>query len=153
MSEKALDEIFCRSCGEIIKEEAEICPECGVRNKQASSSSSTEKTVGHDPTQYETNVTDTWWYGVVAGIGLWVIILFATSGEPTGTLELILGLVVLVAWAIMPVAAYFDMQYVRANSTWNPNTVLWVIGMLVWLVNIIAGAVYLYRRHETVGEP
>lgn len=27
---KAADEIFCSSCGEIIKEQAEICPECGV---------------------------------------------------------------------------------------------------------------------------
>lgn len=29
--EPAVDEIYCNSCGEIIKEEAEICPECGVR--------------------------------------------------------------------------------------------------------------------------
>ena len=28
------DEVYCRSCGEIILEEAEICPECGVRQKQ-----------------------------------------------------------------------------------------------------------------------
>jgi hypothetical protein len=25
------DEAYCTSCGEVIKEEAEICPECGVR--------------------------------------------------------------------------------------------------------------------------
>jgi hypothetical protein len=31
MSEPAHDEVFCTSCGEIIKEEAEICPECGTR--------------------------------------------------------------------------------------------------------------------------
>jgi TM2 domain-containing membrane protein YozV len=30
---KALDEIFCGSCGEIIKIKAEICPKCGVRQK------------------------------------------------------------------------------------------------------------------------
>jgi len=28
---KAPDEIFCTSCGEVIKKEAEICPKCGVR--------------------------------------------------------------------------------------------------------------------------
>ena len=33
--ERAADEIFCSSCGEIIKKEAEICPKCGVRNKNA----------------------------------------------------------------------------------------------------------------------
>jgi TM2 domain-containing membrane protein YozV len=30
---KAPDEIFCSSCGAIIKREAEICPKCGVRQK------------------------------------------------------------------------------------------------------------------------
>jgi len=28
-------EQYCSSCGEIIKQEAEICPECGVRNRPA----------------------------------------------------------------------------------------------------------------------
>ena len=31
--EKGVDEIFCSSCGSIIKKEAEICPKCGVRQK------------------------------------------------------------------------------------------------------------------------
>jgi TM2 domain-containing membrane protein YozV len=30
----AADEQYCSSCGEIIKKEAEICPECGVRLRQ-----------------------------------------------------------------------------------------------------------------------
>lgn len=30
--EKGADEVFCRSCGSAIKESAEICPECGVKN-------------------------------------------------------------------------------------------------------------------------
>lgn len=30
---KATDEIFCRHCGEAIKERAELCPHCGVRNE------------------------------------------------------------------------------------------------------------------------
>ena len=33
MSDKAIDEMFCSSCGEVIKREAEICPKCGVRQK------------------------------------------------------------------------------------------------------------------------
>ena len=32
--EKKADEIFCSSCGAIIKKEAEICPKCGVRQKK-----------------------------------------------------------------------------------------------------------------------
>lgn len=27
------DEVFCRNCGEAIHEQAEICPHCGVRNR------------------------------------------------------------------------------------------------------------------------
>lgn len=34
MSEPAQDELYCSSCGEIIKEAAEICPECGIRQKE-----------------------------------------------------------------------------------------------------------------------
>lgn len=30
---KAADEVYCSSCGAIIKKEAEICPKCGVRQK------------------------------------------------------------------------------------------------------------------------
>ncbi|GHU83828.1 hypothetical protein FACS189468_9290 [Spirochaetia bacterium] len=33
ITEKKADEVFCFSCGEIIKQEAEICPKCGIRQK------------------------------------------------------------------------------------------------------------------------
>ena len=36
--EKAIDEVFCSSCGSIIKKEAEICPKCGVRQRAARNS-------------------------------------------------------------------------------------------------------------------
>lgn len=39
-SEAAHDEVFCTSCGEVIKEKAEICPECGVRQIEPESSQS-----------------------------------------------------------------------------------------------------------------
>lgn len=32
------DEQFCTSCGSVIKKEAEICPDCGVRQQSAASS-------------------------------------------------------------------------------------------------------------------
>ena len=38
-SVKSPDEIYCSSCGKPIKKEAEICPHCGVRNKNPLSSS------------------------------------------------------------------------------------------------------------------
>ncbi len=30
------NEVYCRECGEIIRENAEICPECGVRQRSPS---------------------------------------------------------------------------------------------------------------------
>jgi len=38
--QKAADEVFCSSCGAIIKKEAEICPKCGVKQKKSGSASS-----------------------------------------------------------------------------------------------------------------
>jgi len=147
--EKQADEIFCRSCGEAIKKEAEICPNCGVRNKQATSD---KPSTTHDPSQYKTTVSDVWWYGVAGGTGLWIlaIILIEVAGNSLGVFT---GLLLWVAWVGLPIAAYFDMQYIRANAEWNPNTVIWLILLAVWIVNIIAGCVYLYRRHEVLGKP
>lgn len=161
--EKDADEIFCASCGETIKKRAEICPHCGVRNKKNSPppSQKTSQSVSsatHDPSRYETTVSDTWWYGVGAGVILWIIVfMFAAvaGGGSTigGASEVLLGLLSLIAWVGLPVAAYFDMQYIRANAPWNPNTVLWVVLLAIWIVNIVAGVVYLYRRHEVLGRP
>lgn len=86
------------------------------------------------------------------GIVLWIVVL-VTANQATGATETLIGLATIVAWAIMPVSVYFDAQYVRANSRWNPNTTLYVIGMLIWIVNIAIGVVYLYRRNKTLGEP
>ncbi|AEL19290.1 TM2 domain-containing protein [Borreliella bissettiae] len=35
---KAVDEIYCHSCGKTIKKDAEICISCGVKNKQVKKS-------------------------------------------------------------------------------------------------------------------
>ena len=32
--ELGADEVYCTSCGAVIKEEAEVCPECGVRQTE-----------------------------------------------------------------------------------------------------------------------
>ena len=37
-AQPAADEQYCSSCGEVIKQEAEICPECGVGQESASTS-------------------------------------------------------------------------------------------------------------------
>lgn len=42
----AADEVYCRDCGEIINERAEICPECGIRQREPGRSPGTEKNPG-----------------------------------------------------------------------------------------------------------
>lgn len=34
ITNKAADEMFCSSCGAVIKKAAEICPKCGVRQRE-----------------------------------------------------------------------------------------------------------------------
>lgn len=143
--QKGADEVFCTTCGAAIKTEAEVCPECGVRNENATKS--------RRGTPTETTVSDSWWYGVAICVGLWVLVLLTSSAELPVGLDALFGLLTVTAWVGLPLSAYFDIKYVRSQSDWRPNTVLWVIGLLVWLVNIVLGAVYLYRRHEVLGEP
>lgn len=155
--EKRADEIFCRFCGEPIKREAELCPHCGVKNEKGSASSSRDATASvlpatHDPSKYETTVSDSWWYGIAGGTTLWTLIFVYT--DPLGnTLGAFGAFLTLVAWVGLPLSAYYDMQYVRANGKWNPDTAFWVTALAIWVVNIIMGAVYLYRRHKRLGEP
>lgn len=151
--EKRADEIFCESCGEPIKKVAEICPHCGVRNiryERASTQmiSKPQRKFIHAPSQYETTVSENWYYLVGACTALWVIG-FVLMEIWEGAAVLIF----IIAWIGLPIGIYFDMQYVRANSRWNPNTIGWLILSIIWFVNIIAGLVYLYRRHETLGIP
>lgn len=151
--QKGPDEVFCEACGEAIKQASELCPHCGVRNAKydptAGTTASTSQPTGGATTGAATS--DTWWYGVAAGTGLWVLVVVASVFD--ASLGSVGGMLILIAWIGLPLSMYYDIQYVRANSEWAPETVLWVILSAVWIVNIAAGAVYLYRRHETLGEP
>src|SRR3989338_1001378 len=75
--QKGTDEVFCRSCGEAIKKEAEICPHCGVRQRGSTSHHGKSKTtavllaVFLAPFNWlYTYKKDTWkfWVGLVIGL-------------------------------------------------------------------------------------
>lgn len=158
---KAADEMFCRSCGDLIKQAAEICPECGVRNSRAPSASSSTRSTGRSTrsasrsgTARTTTVSDTWYYGVGIGVATWVFVVgIAATGVESGVVDTIMGFLVLLGWPLIPIAIYYDSKYVQANSDWNPNTAIWCLASAIWFVNILVGLLYLYRRHETVGVP
>jgi hypothetical protein len=147
---KGPDEVFCESCGEPIKEAAELCPHCGVRPGTAGSGASSHGSA-HDPAQFETSVSDSWWVGVLVGVIGWIGLLVLAGAD--ANLGAAGGFAVIALWVGLPLSAYLDAQYVRANSEWNPETALGVILLLVWFANVVAGGVYLYRRHEALGTP
>lgn len=62
---KGADEKFCSSCGAIIKKEAELCPKCGVRQKQSS-----ETNVSSSPKQIKSRVTAAVLAILLGGIGV-----------------------------------------------------------------------------------
>lgn len=149
---KGPDEVFCESCGEPIKKAAELCPHCGVRPGSAGGGASGHaSTSAHDPSQYETSVSDSWWIGVLVGVIGWAAVLGLAGAD--ANLGAAGGFAVIALWIGLPLSAYVDAQYVRANSEWNPETALWVLLLLVWFANVVAGAIYLYRRHEALGTP
>lgn len=161
--QKRHDEIYCRSCGEPIKKNAEICPDCGVSNDQGevqqSGQSRTSSHSGvssglfenilqsnpqrHDPADYSTSVSDTWHYLTGVSVILWI----AGFGLPTsGPFETVAGLVMIIAWVLMPLSIYYDRQWLQATTQWRPNKKLWMLVSAIPLVNIPGGIVYLYRR-------
>jgi hypothetical protein len=155
--EKAADEVFCRSCGEAISQSAELCPHCGVRNAayrppERGESLREGSAPAGERSGYETDVSADWWKGVVLSVVLWVLALSLT-GATGGVPSSVGGFLVFVAWAGLPLSAYFDMQYVRANGEWDPETAVWVVLLSVWFVNIPAGVIYLYRRRDVLGVP
>ncbi len=173
--EKRHDEIYCRSCGEPIKKKAEICPNCGVANNKPDTeqpsqrsqhrSSRTTRTnqtrqprsetgsideqissyldsPEHDPSKHTTTISNNWNYGVAVGVGLWLI---GFALPEAGGLA---GAAFLTAWILMPVSVYFDRQWVRATTQWSPNIVVWLVLFITPVINIPAGVVYLFRRHN-----
>lgn len=125
--------MFCTACGERIAEEAAVCPGCGVANEH------------HQPASgaTERDVSDSWSYGVVAGIGLWVAAVALAGSFPT-----VAGLLSLLAWPGLAVSCYYDHLWVEANTDWNPETAGWITGAVLPLVSVPVAVAYLLVRRR-----
>lgn len=147
----ASDDYECVACGEVLGDDDTVCPYCGVPRREEGWHSSPPEDVAQQSSG-QSDVSQQWWYGIAGGVVLWVLVLFVPVGE-SAIVGQILNATMVVAWAGLPLAAYFDMQYVRDSSAWQPRETIWVLLFAIWFVNIAAGVVYLYRRHEELGVP
>jgi hypothetical protein len=130
-----------------MKKAAEICPNCGVRNRESGRGSASGRAVRN----YETTVSHNWWYGVLAATALWVVVF--GLGSAIGRTALMEWAVV-AAWFLLPVSVYFDTKQVKMRSAWRPNLFAY-LGVAVFIppLGALVGAFYLFRRHKVLGTP
>lgn len=98
----------------------------------------------HDPSKYQTTISGKWHYGVGASIILWIVGISLSE-----VVSSISALSMLVAWGFMPVSIYFDREFLRATTNWNPSLIVWIVLAVVPLINIVAGVIYLFRRYNS----
>lgn len=118
---------------------------------QGTSPSSASNNPEVNPTDVSTEptVSDSWHYAVGLGFSFWIINLLLVNILPP-QLDIIIGLIGLVAWTLPPIAIYFDSKYVGYHSNWDPSAILWGIGSVIPLLNLIIMPIYLVRRHNSV---
>ncbi|KYH26823.1 hypothetical protein HAPAU_19310 [Halalkalicoccus paucihalophilus] len=93
------------------------------------------------PASTTTDRSHRWVYAIVACLAAWGLVWLA---NPHGGL-------ILLAWTLLPVVTYFDLMYVREAGNWSPRRYLWPLLMVIWVVNVPAALVYLYRRVRALG--
>jgi len=96
-----------------------------------------------------------WWYGVAGATLVWAVEVLALEVVPESSplgrrVSGPLALVALGAWLVMPLSIYLDHRTHGDELAWNPSTALWVVGSLVWLLNIAVGGTYCLRRQVAV---
>lgn len=97
----------------------------------------------HDPEGYTTTVSENWHYAITASLVLWVGGLALAD-----VVDSVSGFAGLIAWVLMPVGIYFDRQWVRATTRWDPLLAAWLIASVIPIVNLVAGGIYLLRRRN-----
>jgi hypothetical protein len=97
-----------------------------------------------------TSTSPYWKYILLAGTLVWTLLTLMVVTVGAVDLPSAVDLGILVIWALFPVATYFDVSYVRANSTWDPNWGRWVVANAIPYLNAATGAYYVYKRHGAI---
>jgi len=113
--QKGLDEMFCSTCGEIIKKEAEICPKCGVRQKNPPT------LISNDPNASEkSRLVAFLLCTFLGGLG---IHRFYVGKVTSGIMQILFGWATLFIWVlvdwIMILSGSFKDKEGKEISNWN----------------------------------
>ena len=142
----------------MIKAEAEICPNCSVRNTDAPQSRGGTANRGTGTT-YGPRRSKNWWVGIVVSALFWAFIgAFSYSalsslatGPSLGAIGSILGASLLEGvfrlgvWVLFPLSMYFDTDYVTEQSNWNPSGAMYAaIGGVLPIIHIVFFGIGLF---------
>lgn len=98
----------------------------------------------------EATVGPTWHQGVIIGTAGWIVSVFGLELLPTT----LWGIVFFGSWILLPVAIYKDGKELKDEGDWPRWTWVYVVTSVIWIIAILPGLVYLWRRRnrsETAG--
>lgn len=95
------------------------------------------------------------WRGIAGLVVIWIGFFALTSSvpSPNGPFQVIIGVVMVIAWIGLPALLYMDAQQVSRENDWGPWWPAYVIPSIIPLINVVPGILYLLRRHQKVGVP
>jgi len=101
------------------------------------------------------SISERWWIPIAVLVVIFPMNVVIVLVTPPDALFVIftapIALLALVLTILSPLFIYFDRQYVKSVSEWEPS------GRYYWmafpLVTHIVAIIYVYRRHKYVGIP
>ena len=87
------------------------------------------------------------WRNVILGASVgWLVVFFGVTALPEGLWTvLFIG-----TWLALPIAIYLDSRTVAPYTDWPKYRWLYLVSSLVWVVAVIPGMIYLWRRRSAV---
>lgn len=86
-----------------------------------------------------------WSYGVLLGTLLWLSLFGLVE------FETLFGLVLFIAWPLLPISIFIDSKEIQENTDWKPRTWVYLLISIVPIAAILGGIVWLVFRKRTVG--
>ena len=87
------------------------------------------------------------WRNVILGASVgWLVVFFGVTVLPEG----LWAVLFIGTWLALPIAIYFDSRTVATYTEWPKYRWLYLVSSLIWVVAVIPGMIYLWRRRSAV---